>query len=213
MKIIAINGSPRKDWNTATLLKNALEGADSAGAETETVHLYDLDFRGCRSCFACKTKGGAFYGKCAVNDGLSPLLEKTADADAVLLGSPIYFSSVTGMMRSFMERWMFPNLAYSNPYRSLVSKKRKTGFIYTMNIPEARFNESPLRHLLESNEASLELLFGPVETLRSFDTLQFSDYSKVFSDMFDPEHKAARRRDVFPDDCRRAFEMGARLVS
>ena len=51
MKVIAINGSPRKKWNTATLLEKALEGAETEGAETEIIHLYDLNFKGCKSCF------------------------------------------------------------------------------------------------------------------------------------------------------------------
>jgi Multimeric flavodoxin WrbA len=58
VKIIAFNGSPRKEWNTATLLKKALKGAKSQGAETKLVHLYDLNYKGCISCFACKTIGG-----------------------------------------------------------------------------------------------------------------------------------------------------------
>ena len=55
MKIIAVNGSPRKNWNTDTLLRNVLDGAASAGAETEMVCLYDLNFKGCRSCI-CREK-------------------------------------------------------------------------------------------------------------------------------------------------------------
>lgn len=213
MKIIAFNGSPRKNWNTAALLEKALEGAASAGADTELIHLYDLNYKGCISCFACKIKDGRSYGKCNVNDELSPVLEKALDADAVIFGSPIYLSSVSGEMRSFMERLMFPNIAYTNPYTSLAEKKIKTGFIYTMNIPEERFNESPLKPHLEGNQASLELLFGSVEPLYCFDTFQFTDYSKYVSDLFDPEHKAARRRDVFPEDCRKAYDLGVRLVS
>jgi multimeric flavodoxin WrbA len=58
MKIIAINGSPRKDWNTGALLKSALEGAASEGAQTEIINLYDLSYKGCISCFACKLAGG-----------------------------------------------------------------------------------------------------------------------------------------------------------
>ena len=55
MKVIAFNGSPRKkEWNTITLLKNALEGSATVGADTELFHLYDLKFSGCISCFACK---------------------------------------------------------------------------------------------------------------------------------------------------------------
>jgi multimeric flavodoxin WrbA len=96
VKVLAINGSPRKKWNTATLLEKALEGAASLGADTELVHLYDLDYKGCTSCFACKLKGGKSYGKCAMNDGLTPVLEKLADVDALLLGSPSKTSPTRG---------------------------------------------------------------------------------------------------------------------
>jgi len=65
MKIIGINGSPRKAWNTAILLNKAMEGAASKGAETELIQLYDLNYKGCTSCFACKIKNGKSYGKCA----------------------------------------------------------------------------------------------------------------------------------------------------
>ena len=134
MKIIAVNGSPRKTWNTATLLKKALKGAASQGAETELVHLYDLNFKGCISCFACKTMGGKSYGKCAVRDDLRPILGKIAAADGLILGSPIYFGIVTGEMRSFMERLLFPYFTYTAPPQSLAPKQMPTGFIYTMNI-------------------------------------------------------------------------------
>ena len=107
MKIIAFNGSARKTWNTATLLSKALEGAGAQGASTELVHLYDVDFKGCVSCFACKTKGGKSYGKCAVRDGLAPLLQKAEEADAFILGSPIYFGAVTGTV-SYLQPIALP---------------------------------------------------------------------------------------------------------
>jgi hypothetical protein len=56
------------------------------------------------------------------------------------------------------------------------------------------------------------MLFGASESLCSFDTWQFEDYSKVVADLFDPEKKAQRRREVFPQDCEKAFDMGVRLV-
>jgi len=99
MRIIALNGSPRKDWNTATLLQKALEGATSQGAETELHHLYELNYRGCVSCFACKVRNGSSYGKCAVRDELSAILENIETVDAILLGSPIYFGTATGEMK------------------------------------------------------------------------------------------------------------------
>lgn len=127
---IAINGSPRKKGNTATLLEHTLAGAASRGAETELIHLYDLDYKGCTSCFACKLKGGKSYGKCAMLDGLTPVLEKIARADALFLGSPIYLGMVTGEMRSFMERLLFLNLTYTRrPPQSLAHRKIRTAFV------------------------------------------------------------------------------------
>ena len=58
MKTILLNGSPRKNWNTAMLLKEAEKGAREAGSETEYIDLYDLQYTGCRSCMACKRKDG-----------------------------------------------------------------------------------------------------------------------------------------------------------
>ncbi len=211
MKCLAINGSPRKKWNTATLLQKALEGAASVGAETELVHLYDLDYKGCTSCFACKMKDGKSYGICALNDGLTPILEKFSDVNVLILGSPFYFGTVTGEMRSFMERLLFPYLVYSNPPESLFDRKIHTAFIYTMNVPEdlMKANNYPVH--ISQNENVLIRTFGHAESLCSFATLQFEDYDKVVFSYFDPEERKERRRTVFPEDCRKAFELGARL--
>jgi len=214
MKVIAFNGSPRKKWNTATLLEKALEGAASQGAETELIHLYELGFKGCISCFACKTKGGQSYGRCAVKDDLRPILEKVLQADAIILGSPIYFGTVSGEMRSFMERLLFPYRPYADardPRQSLFPKKIQTGFIYTMNVTEKQMKASEFDQHPHHNEKVLKLIFGSSESLFSFDTYQFEDYSKVVADRYDVEHKTKRRRQVFPIDCQKAFEMGARF--
>jgi multimeric flavodoxin WrbA len=211
MKIIAFNGSPRKTWNTATLLENALEGARSQRAETELIHLYDLNYKGCISCFACKTIGGKSYGKCAVKDELAPILEIVEEVDAFILGSPIYYGTVSGEMRSFMERLTFPYSAYSTPPQSLFPRRIHTGFIYTGNAKEEEMKERFGQHL-RINEMVLKMVFGASESLGSFDTYQFEDYSKVVSDRFDSEKKAKRRREVFPIDCRKAFDMGVRLA-
>ena len=212
MKLMAINGSPRKIWNTATLLKKALTGAASQGAETELVHLYDLNFKGCISCFACKIRGGKSYGRCAVKDDLRPILEKIAAADGLILGSPIYFGIVTGEMRSFMERLLFPYFTYTDPPQSLAPKQMPTGFIYTMNITEELMKEWGYQQLFDNNQRLLQMAFGASESLCSFDTYQFKDYAKVVADRFDPEQKARRRREVFPQDCDTALAMGARFA-
>jgi multimeric flavodoxin WrbA len=212
MKVIAINGSPRKKCNTATLLKNALEGAESEGAETELIHLYDLNYKGCKSCFSCKIKGGKSYGRCAVNDDLTSIFRKVEESDALILGSPIYLGTVTGEMRSFMERLIYPYLTYNNPPKSLFPKKINTGFIYTMNVKKEQVKESGYNLIFATNEYYFKLIFGDSESLLSFDTYQFKDYSKVVSDRFDAEEKAKTRREVFPEDCKRAFEMGTKFA-
>ncbi|MDF2501971.1 MAG: NADPH-dependent reductase [Anaerosporomusa subterranea] len=208
MNVIAINGSPRKNGNTSTLLGKALEGAASQGANTELIHLYDLNFKGCVSCFACKLKDGKSYGKCAFKDDLTPVLQKIEDADAVILGSPIYFSDVTGEIRSFIERMAFPYLVYDANYTSLFTKKISLGFIYTMNVSESRAKEFGYDHIFTRTEMSLARLFGTPESLFSYDTYQFPDYSKYVVTAFNEVDKAKRRQEEFPNDCQKAFEMG-----
>jgi multimeric flavodoxin WrbA len=214
MKAIGINGSPRKKWNTATILDHAMQGAASLGAETETFHLYDLDFKGCVSCFACKTKDGSSYGRCARQDDATPVLEKLDEVDVIILASPIYFGTVTGEMRSFMERLLFPYMTYTDPPGSLFpSGKLRTGFIYTLGATEELAKERGFDKHIVLNEMLLKMIFGVSETLCSYDTYQFDDYSKVYAPRWDPEQKARTRSEVFPVDCRRAFEMGSRLAS
>ncbi len=216
MKVIAINGSPRKRWNTATLLGRALEGAASKGATTELIHLYDLDFKGCISCFACKTRGGKSYGKCAVKDDLKPLFKRIEDADAVILGSPIYLGTVTGEMRSFLERWIFAYLTYTDPPQTLFPKTIRTVFIYTMNLDEPELKErglyDPYNDHFALNELYISRIFGPSQHLVVMDTYQFKDYSKVVADRWDEKAKAKRREEVFPLDCRKAYELGKGMV-
>ena len=193
------------------LLENALEGAASLGAETELVHLYDYAYTGCTSCFACKLKGGKSYGKCAVQDGLTPVLEKIPELDALILGSPIYFGTASGMMRSFMERLFFPYRTYTKPPRSLFGKKIPTAFIYTMNVSEKQMKEYNYTVHTDQNESLLNHTFGHAESFFSFETLQFPDYSKVVFSYFSPEKRKERRKTIFPEDCEKAFDLGVRL--
>ena len=212
MKVIAFNGSPRKHWNTAMMLEKALEGAQSRGAKVKLIHLYDLNYKGCISCFARKTKGGKSYGKCIVADDLKPLFNKIEGADALIFGSPVYLGNVSGEMRSFLERLVFQYLTYTDPPGSLFSRQVQTGFIYTMGVPEEVMNQWGYSQFMDLISMFLTRTFGSSESLCSFDTLQFKDYSKYFAPRFNPESKAKRRKEVFPHDCQKAFEMGQRLA-
>jgi len=164
MKAIAINGSPRKKWNTATLLEKAIEGAVSEGAKAESIHLYDLNFKGCISCFACKTTNGKSYGKCAVKDELTPVLKKVNEADVIILGSPIYFGTVTGEMRSFMERLLFALSTYTDPPGSLFFRKVRRAFIYTLGATEEMSRERGFDKPVIENEMVMKRIFGASET-------------------------------------------------
>ncbi len=212
MKIIAFNGSPRKTWNTATLLQKVLDGAASKGAETELVHLYDLNYKGCVSCFACKYKDSPSYGRCAVRDDLKPVFERIEEADAIVLGSPIYLGAATGEMRSFTERLVFQYLQYTAPVTSLRPKKIHVGLLYTMNVNERQMEAVGYPAHLGIAEGMMEGVFGSAESFYCYDTYQFDDYSKVVMERFDPLAKKERREGVFPRDCERAFEMGVRLA-
>ena len=112
MKAIIINGSPRKNGNTVSLLNKVIEGLNNSACETKTVHLRDLKFTGCLSCLACKVKGNKTNGLCALRDELRPILEEILDSDILVLGSPIYYHSPTAFTRAFMERLLFASLDY-----------------------------------------------------------------------------------------------------
>ena len=96
LRAVFVNGSPRKNKNTAQMLESAMRGAESKGAETEIVHLYDIPFTGCKSCFACKLKNTKTNGLCAIRDAMRPVLERCRMADVIVLGSPVYYSYPTG---------------------------------------------------------------------------------------------------------------------
>ena len=207
MKVLALNGSARKDWNTAKMLEAALDGAKSVGAEVKMVNLFDLNYKGCHGCSACKLLGGKFYGACAQQDDLTEILEEAKNADVLLLGSPMYFGDVTGMMRNFIERFLFPTLTYSKDMHRLYTKKVKVGLVYTYNAPAETYTQ-----YMQGQCAIFNGMIGPCEYVFASETLQFTDYSKYDADMFDPKQRWDRHENVFPEDCKNAYEMGKRLA-
>ena len=135
-KVIILNGSPRKNWNTYKMCESFANGVRESGNEAEIINLYDIDFKGCRSCFACKLKDGKNFGRCAYPDGLTPILDKIAQSDGVVFGTPIYYGDITGVMKSCVERLLFPFFEYKEGFPSIAPKKLKTAIIYTMNVDE-----------------------------------------------------------------------------
>ena len=209
MKVIAVNGSPRKNWNTHILLEKCLDGAKEIGAETELINLYDMNFKGCTSCFACKRKG-ITIDKCAMKDDLEAILQEICECDALVLGSPIYFSSITGEMRSFLERLLFPYSSYEGKPSSF-GKKINTAFIYTMNAPSFALPLIGYNKLIKENKKLMIRIFGSSESLAVTSTYQFDDYSKYAMTLFDGAKRLKRRETVFVEDCRKAFLLGKKL--
>lgn len=210
--IIGINASPRKNHNSAKLLTSALEGAATAGKTTRLVHLTDLVFSGCKSCFACKRIGGRSFGRCALKDDLQPLLADIVDneeVDGIILAIPVYFGDVPGMARNFMERLWFPGLLYDAEGKIAYSKPVKVGLIYTMNAPDAAYYES----LIQSHRGTFDWLLkaGGCSVMCAENTLQFDDYSRYSSSMFDPEAKKQYHDTHFPKDMERAYQLGKEL--
>lgn len=216
-KLIILNTSPRKNFNTAKLLKQAQTGAEATGAEVEYFNLYDYNFLGCRSCFACQRKGGTTEGVCAIKDDIRPILEKCINADAIIIGSPVYFSYPTGVFRSFTERLLFANHTYmvdkeNGGLKRRLDKTIPTGIIFTMNCPEELAKQINYPVILEENINCYEHIMGYAEGLYSYDTYQFADYSKYNCDLFDEKEKAKVRDEQFPKDLEKAFNLGKRLA-
>ena len=211
--IFAINGSPRKNGNTAQLLQKALEGAASAGAEVKLIQLADLDFSGCRSCFACKRLANPAPG-CVLKDDLAEILKELLQSDGIIMGSPIYFGTESGLYRNFLERLFFPMLRYTNPPSSRAEKRIDFGFIYTMNVPENVMDEYGYNAYLQSQSQTPGLIFNSrnIYTLYACDTHQFDDYSKYECTLFDATHKDEMRKTQFVSDLAKAFEMGRKLA-
>lgn len=212
MKAIAINGSPRKNRNTATLLKKSLEGAASIGAKAELIHLYDLDFKGCCSCFACKKLESELNGYCTMKDDLTEVLKIVLSSDILIIGSPIYLGNITGEMKSFMERLIFANLSYDSAERTNFTGVIHSGFIYTMGLPHEMIESFGYKYIFENNKNYLQLLNGISEYIISSDCYQFDDYSKYTASNFNADHKAVIRKEQFPIDCHSAFELGKKLA-
>ncbi len=115
-------------------------------------------------------------------------------------------------MKSFMERLLFPYTEYTVTYSSVFPKKIKAGFIYTMNVPGDMMQEIGYPQQFKLHRATLQRILGASEYMCSNDTYQFDDYSKYVSSRFDPVEKLKRHKEIFPQDCEKAFLMGVRYA-
>ena len=208
-KSVIVNAGPRKGWNTDTLLSEAARGAESAGAAVEYFDLFRLEkYTGCISCFGCKKE--KFKGHCVLKDGLAPVLDAIREADGLIIGSPNYLSELTASFRALYERLIFQYLTYNRDVPCCNTRPIPVLLIMTSNAPDTMY-----QHLTEGYRQTLSRFIGPAEVFVSGDTLQLKDYGKTDWPwtLFDPEAKKERHDEIFPKECRRAFELGAALAS
>lgn len=145
MKVVAFNGSPRKDGNTSTLINQVLRELDRDGVETEVVQLADREIRGCIACYKCFEN---LDERCAVKkDAANECIEKMTKAQGIILGSPVYFQDVTAEMKALIDRAGFVGLANGRLYRNKVGATvacyRRSGGMSTIES---------MNHLFLSND-------------------------------------------------------------
>lgn len=130
-KIIAINGSPKPEGNTAGLLKTVLDICKSAGHEVELYHAGGRTVQGCTACGGCKA------GACVIGDWINELHKKMVAADAIIMGSPTYFATLTPELKAVIDRTGFTSRRNGNQFSrkigAAVSAVRRCGSIHVLD--------------------------------------------------------------------------------
>ena len=123
MKVLGIEGSPRKSGNTEKLVRKILEGAEEAGAQTQFIKLIDHDLKFCKGCGTCRATG-----ECVQKDDMEDILEILQRNDVIILGSPVYVWQVTGTTKVFMDRL---SRLLTPEFESRIKGEKKIVFAYT----------------------------------------------------------------------------------
>lgn len=211
MKVVAINGSPRRTGNSAQMLKAFEAGVLSVvpDAEVEYVDLYTMKFTGCTSCFSCKRKGGEFYGRCPIKDGIHDLIEHAYEADALAIATPIYFGDMNAQTKCFLERALFSRTTYRINHDSVAKKPVPVTMIYTMNCPKELASEIGYTDTWDITERYIGNAFKhPVTRVCAYNTYQFRNYEDYEMEMFREEDKRSYRDENFDADLRAAYDAG-----
>ena len=139
MKVLAINGSPRKEGNTAGMLNTVLQVCKEAGHDTQLFQAGGRAVHGCTACGSCGTN----KGKCAIDDWINELYPLMKTADAIVIGSPTYFSDLTPETKAVIDRTGFMSRrddnAFSRKIGAAVSAVRRAGGIHTLDSIQHMF--------------------------------------------------------------------------
>ena len=175
----------------------------------ERFDLFRLEkYTGCISCFGCKKEKNK--GRCICRDGLSPVLDAIREADGLIIGSPNYLSEFTASFRALYERLIFQSLTYN-----VETPCCNNRFIPVLLIMTSNALDSMYTGLVQNYQQTLSRFVGSTDVLVSGNTLQLKDYSTTDWpwSMFDAEAKKERHEHVFPEEMKKAFAMGAALLS
>ncbi|MCQ2228599.1 MAG: flavodoxin family protein [Bacteroidales bacterium] len=131
MKVIILNGSPKANGNTATALREVEKTLNAEGVLTEFIHVGQRDIHGCMACNRCWS-----IGQCVIDDVVNEISEKVSEADGLLIGSPVYFSSPSGQLLALLDRLFYSNLHtnWSMKVGAAVAVARRGGTTATFDV-------------------------------------------------------------------------------
>ena len=207
-KVLAINAA-RKNFSTAQLLKKALEGAQSVGAQTEIIHLHDYNVNGCRGCMACKMLKNVPPKSCLQRDELSPILEKAVKADALIVGGPIYMWQPGGYFRCFSERLLYPYLIYGSEKNYFPNKKEKCAVFFSMGAPKEMYPQ--FKKGLDVWEQLYQRTFNSCEVLRVYRTWHVHDFPKYQLDCLNEPERKKYNDETWDQSLEQAYQIGKKL--
>lgn len=212
-KIFIIDGSPRKNMNTAQMVEKFTEGVKSANADIEIKHirLYDYDFHGCYACMLCKMKNSKFHEYCGRKDGISDVLKEAAYADGIVFASPVFYADLNAQTKAFIERFTYPWLNYSKGFIYSPKSNRPSAIIYTMNTDKD--NQQMLEQMYQRNDYLFTTCsFEKPERILAVSTKQVKDYSKFeFTDEWAKAHDQWHD-EHFPQELQNAYDAGRRMA-
>jgi multimeric flavodoxin WrbA len=210
LKILGFNGSPRSGCNTSRIIKKALEGAASQGASTEYFDLGSFKFDACQSCLICK-KGPQFEGKCYHKDALSPIIEKIKQCDGFVLGFPIYAGLPSALGLGFLQRAAYSCFSYRT-LGSTFGRKIKTGLVAVGGAPPEMVHKL-YQPWLDQMTSFMSMIYGNCDFLGVYKTLMLDDDTGYFVPHYDELEQAKIRKEQFPADLAKAYELGKRLAT
>ena len=163
MKAIAFNGSAKKDGNTAKMINFVFNELNKEGIETELIQLAGTNIHGCRACMGCfKNKDK----KCiCIDDDVNKYIKKMIEADAIILGTPVYFANMSTELKALIDRSGFVNRANNNLFRRKIGAPvvaaRRAGAVFTQDSINHFFL---INEMIVPGSSYWNIGFGDVQT-------------------------------------------------